>query len=303
MTDLRDRVALVAGATRGAGRGIAVELGAAGAVVYCTGRSTRAARSEYDRPETIEDTADLVTAAGGTGIAVPTDHLDPGAVAALVARVERDHGRLDVLVNDIWGGEMMVEWDVPVWEHDLDNGLRTLRLAVETHLVTAHHALGLLSRTPGGLVVEVTDGTDAYNAENYRLNVFYDLAKIAPIRLARSWAHELRGHGGTAVAVTPGWLRSEIMLEQFGVTADTWRDACAAEPHFAISESPRFVGRGIAALAADPDRHRWNGRSTSSGELGRVYGVDDVDGSRPDAWRYVTEVQDAGLPADTTGYR
>ncbi len=301
--DLTGRIALVAGATRGAGRGIAVELGAAGAVVYCTGRSTRDRRSEYDRPETIEDTADLVTAAGGTGIAVPTDHLDPAAVAALVARVERDHGRLDVLVNDIWGGEMMVEWDTPVWEHDLDNGLRTLRLAIDTHLVTAHHALRLLSRTPGGLVVEITDGTDAYNAENYRLNVFYDLAKIAPIRLARSWAHELRGHGGTAVAVTPGWLRSEIMLEHYGVTADTWRDACAAQPHFAISETPRFVGRGIAALAADPDRHRWNGRSTSSGELGRVYGVDDVDGSRPDAWRYVVEVQDAGLPADTTGYR
>lgn len=300
---LSDRVALVAGATRGAGRGIAVELGAAGAVVYCTGRTTRAQRSEYDRAETIEDTADLVTAAGGTGIAVPTDHLDPGAVAALVDRIEGDHGRLDVLVNDIWGGELMIEWETPVWEHDLANGLRTLRLAIDTHLITAHHALRLLSRTPGGLVVEVTDGTAEYNAENYRLNVYYDLAKIAPIRLARSWAHELRAHGGTAVAVTPGWLRSEMMVEHFGGTEDTWRDACERVPHFAISETPRFVGRGIAALAADPDRHRWNGRSTSSGELGRVYALDDLDGSRPDAWRYIVEVQDAGRPADVTGYR
>ncbi|MFC5139179.1 SDR family oxidoreductase [Actinomycetospora rhizophila] len=303
MTDLTGCVALVAGATRGAGRGIAVELGAAGATVYATGRSTRAQRSEYQRDETVEDTADLVTAAGGTGIAVPTDHLDPDAVAALVARIERERGRLDVLVNDIWGGELLVEWDVPVWEHDLANGLRTLRLAIDTHLITAHHALRLLARRPGGLVVEVTDGTAEYNTEQYRLNVYYDLAKIAPIRLARSWAHELADHGGTAVAVTPGWLRSEMMLEHFGVTEETWRDALTAEPHFAISETPRFVGRGIAALAADPARHRWNAASTSSGELAQVYGVDDLDGSRPDAWRYIVEVQDAGKPADVTGYR
>ena len=296
-------VALVAGATRGAGRGIAVELGAAGATVYVTGRSTRTQRSEYDRPETIEDTADLVTAAGGRGVAVPTDHLDPGAVAALVARIEREQGRLDVLVNDIWGGELMVEWDVPVWEHDLANGLRTLRLAIDTHLVTAHHALGLLARRPGGLVVEVTDGTADYNDRHYRLNVYYDLAKIAPIRLARSWAHELASHGGTAVAVTPGWMRSEIMLEHFGVSEETWRDALAREPHFAISETPRFVGRGVAALAADPGRARWNATSTSSGELAAVYGFTDLDGSRPDCWRYLDEVQDPGRPADTTGYR
>ncbi|MDD7920084.1 SDR family oxidoreductase [Actinomycetospora callitridis] len=296
-------VALVAGATRGAGRGIAVELGAAGATVYVTGRSTRAQRSEYDRPETIEDTADLVAAAGGRGVAVPTDHLDPGAVAALVARIEREQGRLDVLVNDIWGGELMVEWDVPVWEHDLANGLRTLRLAIDTHLVTAHRAMGLLARRPGGLVVEVTDGTADHNDRHYRLNVYYDLAKIAPIRLARSWAHELAAHGGTAVAVTPGSMRSEIMLEHFGVSEETWRDALAREPHFAISETPRFVGRGVAALAADPGRARWNAMSTSSGELAAFYGFTDLDGSRPDCWRYVDEVQDPGRPADTTGYR
>ena len=222
---------------------------------------------------------------------------------ALVDRIDAAHGRLDVLVNDIWGAELLVEWETPVWEHSLEGGLRTLRLAIDTHLVTAHHALGLLARRPGGLVVEVTDGTAEYNDRTYRLNVYYDLAKIAPIRLARSWAHELAAHGGTAVAVTPGWLRSEIMLETFGVTEGNWRDACATVGHFAISETPRFVGRGIAALAADPDRHRWNGGSTSSGELARVYDLTDVDGSRPDAWRYIVEVQDAGLPADTTGYR
>jgi NAD(P)-dependent dehydrogenase (short-subunit alcohol dehydrogenase family) len=293
----------VAGATRGAGRGIAVELGAAGATVYATGRSTRQRRSEYDRPETIEETAELVTGAGGTGIAVPVDHLVPEQVAALTARIDAEQGRLDVLVNDIWGGEHLSAWDTPVWEHSLDDGLRLLRLAIDTHLVTARYAFPLLIRRPGGLVVEVTDGTAAYNADHYRINVYYDLAETAPIRLARSWAHELRDHGGTAVCVTPGWLRSEIMLDAFGVTEETWRDACADQPHFAISETPRFVGRGIAALAADPDRHRWTGASTSSGELARVYGLTGRDGSAPDAWRYLVEVQDAGKPADTTGDR
>lgn len=300
---LAGRIALVAGATRGAGRGIAVELGAAGATVYCTGRSTRTTRSEYDRPETIEDTAALVTAAGGHGIAVAADHLDPDRVRELVARIDTERGRLDVLVNDIWGGELLVEWDTPVWEHSLEAGLRTLRLAIETHLITAHHALALMVRHPGGLVVEVTDGTADYNATNYRLNAYYDLAKIAPIRLARSWAHELSGHGGTGVAVTPGWLRSEMMLDMFGVTEDTWRCALDTEPHFAISETPRFLGRGVAALAADPRRDRWSGASTSSGELARAYDLTDLDGSRPDCWRYLVEVQDAGRPADTTGYR
>jgi len=300
---LAGRVALVAGATRGAGRGIAVELGAAGATVYVTGRTTREQRSEYDRPETIEDTADLVTAAGGTGIAVPTDHLVPEQVERLVARIDAEQGHLDVLVNDIWGGEYLAEWDEPVWEHSLENGLRILRLAIDTHLVTARYAFPLLIRRPGGLAVEVTDGTAAYNADHYRLNVYYDLAKIAPIRLAHSWAHELGPHGATAVAITPGWLRSEIMLHVFGVTEETWRDACTKEPHFAISETPRFVGRAVAALAADPGRERWQGQSLSSGGLAKEYGFTDLDGSRPDAWRYIVEVQDAREPADVTGYR
>ncbi|MBW8698858.1 3-oxoacyl-[acyl-carrier-protein] reductase FabG [Streptomyces sp. MBT84] len=300
---LTGKVALVAGATRGAGRGIAVELGAAGATVYVTGRSTRERRSEYDRPETIEDTAELVTAAGGHGIAVPTDHLVPAEVRALVDRVEREQGRLDVLVNDIWGGEKLFDWDRPVWEHDLDKGLRLLRLAVETHAITSHHALPLLLRHPGGLVVEMTDGTAEYNRDTYRVSFFYDLAKASVLRMAFALGHELGSRGAAAVALTPGWLRSELMLEAFGVTEANWRDALEREPHFCISESPYYVGRAVAALAADPQVSRWNGNSLSSGRLAREYGFTDRDGSRPDAWRYLVEVQDKGGTADATGYR
>jgi NAD(P)-dependent dehydrogenase (short-subunit alcohol dehydrogenase family) len=301
--DLSGRVALVAGATRGAGRGIAVELGAAGATVWCTGRSTRGQRSEYDRPETIEETAELVTAAGGHGIAVAVDHLVPAQVADLVTRIDADSGRLDVLVNDIWGGEKRFAWDTPMWEQDLDAGLRLLHLAVDTHLVTSAHALPLVIRQPGGLVVEMTDGPASYNAVNYRVSAFYDLAKVAVSRLGFSQAHELRPYGGTAVALTPGWLRSEMMLDNYGVTEETWREATRVQPHFCISESPRFVGRAVAALAADPDRERWSGQSLSSGQLAQEYGFTDVDGTRPDAWRYIVEVQDAGRPAGDEGYR
>ena len=302
--NLEGTIALVAGATRGAGRGIAVSLGEAGATVYCTGRSTRAARSEYDRPETIEETAELVTEAGGTGIAVPTDHLQPEQVKALVEHIDADQGRLDVLVNDIWGGERLFEWSAPLWEHDLDNGLRLLRLAIDTHLITSHFALPLLIRERGGLVVEMTDGTREYNAANYRMTAFYDLAKTAVIRLAFAQAQELEPHGGTAVALTPGWMRSEMMLENYRVTEENWRDGAAINPHFAaISESPRFVGRAVAALAADPGVARRNGGSFSSGGLAREYGFTDVDGSQPDCWRYMVEVQDPGRPADPRGYR
>jgi NAD(P)-dependent dehydrogenase (short-subunit alcohol dehydrogenase family) len=302
--DLEGKVALVAGATRGAGRGIAVALGEAGATVYCTGRTTRERRSEYDRPETIEETAELVTEAGGEGIAVAVDHLEAGAVEELAQRIDSDHGRLDVLVNDIWGGELLFEWDTPVWEHNLENGLRLLRLAVDTHLITSHFMLPLVIRRPGGLVVEMTDGTREYNAENYRVGAFYDLAKTSVLRLAFAQGEELAPHGCAAVALTPGWLRSEMMLENFRVTEANWRDAAAFQPHFAaISESPRFVGRSVAALAADPDVARHNGGSFSSGGLAQEYGFTDVDGSRPDCWRYMVEVQDAGKPADSTGYR
>ena len=301
---LDGKVALVAGATRGAGRGTAMALGEAGATVYCTGRTTGERRSEYDRPETIEETAELVTAAGGDGIAIAVDHLEAGQVEALVRRIEGEHGRLDVLVNDIWGGELLVEWDTPLWEHDLEKGLRLLRLAIDTHLITSHFALPLLIREPGGLVVEMTDGTLEYNAEHYRLSAFYDLAKTAVIRLAFGQGKELAAHGCAAVALTPGWMRSEMMLEHYGVSEDNWRDGAATNPHFAaISESPRFVGRAVAALAADPDVSPRNGGSFSSGELAREYGFTDVDGSRPDCWRYLLEVQEAGRPADPTGYR
>ena len=299
---LAGKIALVAGATRGAGRGIAVQLGAAGATVYCTGRSTRAHRSEMNRPETIEETAALVTEAGGRGIAVQVDHLAPEQVRALIARIERESGALHILVNDIFGATKM-EWNKTVWESDLEYGLHQLRLSVDTHAITSHCALPLLIMHRGGLVVEVTDGTDDYNAKNYRVSFFYDLAKAAVNRMGFALAHELRPHGGTAVSLTPGWLRSEAMLDAYSVTEANWRDATKVQPHFAISESPAFVGRAVAALAQDPDLARWNGQSLSSGQLAQIYGFTDLDGSRPDAWRYMVEVQDAGKPADVTGYR
>jgi len=300
---LEGRIALVAGATRGGGRGIAVALGEAGATVYATGRSTRERRSEIDRPETIEETAELVSAAGGEGVAVEVDHLDPNQVAALVERIESERGRLDVLVNDIWGAEHLFKFDTPVWEHDLDNGLRLLRLAIDTHLITSHHALPLLLRRPGGLLVEVTDGTAEYNAGNFRVNAFYDLAKNAAIRMAWGLSQELGERGATAVSLTPGWMRSEQMLEIYGVTEESWREGTERTPHFCISESPLYVGRAVAALAADDERARWNGQSLSSGRLAQVYGFTDADGSQPDCWRYMVEVVDAGKPAGDAGYR
>ncbi|WCF09905.1 SDR family oxidoreductase [Paenibacillus thiaminolyticus] len=303
MKPLNGKVAVVAGATRGAGRGIAIELGAAGATVYVTGRTTRTQRSEYNRPETIEETAELVSKAGGRGIAVQADHLDPDQVRALIARIEDEQGRLDILVNDVWGGEYLTQWNVPVWEHSLERGLRMLRLAIDTHLITSHFALPLLIRNKNGLVIEVTDGTAEYNEKNYRLSLFYDMAKTSIIRMAQSLAHELSPYQCTAVAVTPGWMRSEIMLDHYGVTEENWRDATVKEPHFIISESPRFVGRAVAALAGDPEAARWNGQSVSSGQLAQEYGFYDLDGSQPDCWRYLVEVQDAGRPANASGYR
>jgi NAD(P)-dependent dehydrogenase (short-subunit alcohol dehydrogenase family) len=301
---LDGKVALVAGGTRGAGRGISVQLGAAGATVYVTGRTSGSGRSEMNRPETIEETAALVDEAGGRGIAVRVDHLQPEQVQGLVERIDREQGRLDVLVNDVWGGDPLAEWNKPVWEHSLQKGLRLLRLAVDTHIITSHFAIPLLISKPGGLVVEITDGTAEYNA-NYRgtVGLYYDLAKVSAIRLALVQADELAPHGATALSLTPGWLRSEMMLEIYGVSEANWRDATAHTPHFAISETPAFVGRAVAALAQDPDVSRWNGKSLSSGQLAKIYGFTDLDGSQPDCWRYITEVQDAGKPADVTGYR
>lgn len=293
------KVAVVAGATRGAGRGIAAGLGEAGATVICTGRSSRSGGidSDYDRPETIEETAELVNRLGGTGVAVQVDHLDPSQVHKLAEKLRRDYGRIDVLVNDIWGAEILKgappEWNTPIWEHNLDRGLRILRLGIDTHLITSHHLLPLLVEEPGGLLVEITDGTAEYNADRYRISVFYDLAKVAVNRLAYSQGHELAERGATAVAITPGWLRSEMMLDNWQVTEATWRDALqdnrgdglpTAPPAFASSESPRYVGRAVAAIATDPKRARWNQKSVSSAELARAYGFTDVDGTNPDSW-------------------
>jgi NAD(P)-dependent dehydrogenase (short-subunit alcohol dehydrogenase family) len=255
-----------------------------------------------NRPETIEQTAALVDEAGGRGIAVRVDHLVPDEVRALVTRIEREQGALHVLVNDIFGLTKM-EWNKTVWESDLEHGLHLLRLGIDSHAITSHVALPLLIKQPGGLVVEVNDGTSEYNATNYRVSFFYDLVKAAVNRMAFALAHELKPHRATAVSLTPGWLRSEAMLDAYGVSESNWRDATARQPHFAISESPAFVGRAVAALARDPDVSRWNGMSLSSGQLAQVYGFTDLDGSRPDAWRYLVEVQDAGKPADVTGYR
>ncbi|KOU24873.1 SDR family oxidoreductase [Streptomyces sp. WM6368] len=276
---LAGRVALVAGGTRGGGRGIAVELGAAGATVYVTGRSSGAHRSDLDRAETIEETAEKVTAAGGRGIAVRTDHSDPEEVRALVARIAAEQdGRLDVLVNSVWGGDPLTDWEHPLWEQDLDQGLRLLRQAVETHVITSRYALPLMVARRSGLVVEVTDG----NTARYRGSFFYDMAKSAVIRLAVAQAAELKPHGVAAVALTPGFLRSEAMLEHFGVTEANWRDGAADDPNFAHSETPAYLGRAVVALAADPDVIARTGRALATWDLHKEYGFTDADGSRPD---------------------
>ncbi|GHF32307.1 short-chain dehydrogenase [Streptomyces mashuensis] len=299
---LTGKVALVAGATRGASRAVAVELGRAGAVVYVTGRSTRARRSEVGRPETIEETAERVEAAGGTAVAVAVDHLEPPRVEALVARIEAEQGRLDVLVNGLWGGDHLMSvadfGRKKMWEQDLEAGLRMLRLGMDSHLITSRYALPLLTRRPGGLVVEVTDGTAAYNAR-YRGHLYFDLAKYAPLRMAAGLGEELKDLGCTAVSFTPGYLRSEAMLDTYKkVTEETWRDALADDPHFCISESPTYSGRAVAALAADPDVARWNGQSLSSGQLARAYGFTDTDGTRPDAWGYIAALEAGEEPRE-----
>src|SRR5215813_6556515 len=315
---LRGRIAVVAGATRGAGRGIAAALGEAGATVICAGRSSSRTPipSDYPRSETIEETGQLVSSLGGVGVAVAVNHLDPSQVKALAERIQREYGEINILVNDIWGGELLKggpsQWNKPIWENNLEGGLRILRLAIDTHLITAHHLLPLLIQKPDGLLVEVTDGTASYNASHYRLSVFYDLAKVAVNRLAFSLGHELEKHAATAVAITPGWLRSEMMLENFGVSEANWRDALrssdgrdrpSAPPDFALSESPRYVGRAVVALAADRNRSRWNKKSQTSGELAQEYGFTDLDGSRPNIWRFMEEVRESGREGNYKDYR
>lgn len=284
---LQGKVAVVAGATRGAGRGIAVSLGEAGAIVYCTGRSVAGAPSDLNRTETIEETAALVTAAGGTGIPVKVDHTSPEQVAALFERVKSEqNGRLDVLVNNIWGGEKLIEWETPFWEHSLPNGLLVQERAVKAHLITSYYGAPLMLARKSGLIIEVTDGIDY----RYRGNLFYSLAKISPIHLAEAMAAELQSHGISALAVSPGFLRSEEMLEHFGVAESNWRDAVqSGKPnaeHFSQSETPRFVGRGIAALAADPAIVEKSGKVLPSWDLSDEYGFEDIDGNRPHWGRY-----------------
>ncbi len=295
---LLNQVAVVAGATRGAGRGIARMLGAAGATVYCTGRSARGRPATAGRPETIEETAELVTAAGGRGIAVRTDHTVEAEVERLFARVREEQGRLDVLVNDVWGGDALTEWGKPFWELSTAQGLALLERAVHSHIVTSRHGVPLMVERNAGLVVEVTDG----DTLGYRGNLFYDLAKNAVIRLAYAMAADLHAHRVTAVALTPGMLRSEAVLDHFGVTEASWRDAIADDPYFAESETPCYVGRGVAALAADPDVRAKNGGLFSSWGLAKEYGFTDVDGRRPD-WgtffpRKVREIVERDAPSE-----
>lgn len=291
MADLSGRVALVAGATRGAGRAIAVELARSGAFVYATGRSSRVSGpSDMDRPETIEETGDLMEAAGVQGAALRVDHLDTEAVRALVDRIRSEQGRLDVLVNDIFGGDRYAQWETPLWEHDLDGGLRMLRMGVETHIITTAVALPLILETDDGLLVEMTDGTSEANAgDRPGVGFYYDYVKAGVDRLVRNFARDLHGTPVAAVGVTPGWLRSERMLEGFGVTEENWRDFCRREPSFGISESPTYVARGVCAMAADEDRHRFAGRVLTARQLADAYDVTDVDGSRPDCWGLIAD--------------
>jgi NAD(P)-dependent dehydrogenase (short-subunit alcohol dehydrogenase family) len=288
MLPLSTRISLVAGATRGAGRGIACALGEAGATVYCTGRSTREHSATPGRPETIEETAELVTARGGTGIAIRADHTVESDVRGVVDRIRADHGRLDILVNDVWGGDALTEWGKPLWEHSLQNGLSMIHNAIDSHIITSHQAIPLMLGHEGGLIVEVTDGV----LPSYRGNVFYDLVKSSVIRLAVALGYELRHRGITTVAVTPGYLRSEAMLERFGVSEENWLDHAEHNPHFAHSETPLYVGRAVAALAADPHAWRKNGTALTSWDLSDEYGFVDADGRRPHWGRYIAAQMD-----------
>lgn len=282
MKPLSSQVAVVAGATRGAGRGIAQMLGEAGATVYCTGRSTRESGATPGRPETIEETAELVTRAGGKGIAVRVDHTAEAEVIRLFDTIRADAGRLDILVNDVWGGDDLTEWGTPFWETDLGKGRRIIEAAVWSHILTARHALPLMVERNSGLVVEITDG----DFLGYRGSFFYDFAKASAIRLAYALAAELRDTGITAVALTPGFLRSEAMLARFGVTEENWREGAKIDPHFIESETPFFVGRAVVALATDPHVRAKEGQVFASWTLAREYGFTDIDGRSPDWGRY-----------------
>ena len=288
MQPLKDKVAVVAGATRGAGRGIAVELGVAGATVYCTGRSVRGRPSDMNRPETIDETAEMVSARGGVGVAVQVDHTREDEVKALFERVKAEQsGRLDILVNDIWGGEKLIEWGKKFWELDVAQGLRLLERAVFSHLITSRYGAPLMVARGSGLIIEVTDGDGLY----YRGNLVYDFVKVGVMRLATAMAEDLREAGVTAVALTPGFLRSEEMLDAFGVTEENWPQGTEKDPHFAGSETPHYIGRAVAALAADPDVSKKSGAALSTWGLSEEYDFTDVDGRRPHWGRFFEEMK------------
>ncbi|WP_424183554.1 SDR family oxidoreductase [Actinokineospora sp. G85] len=294
---LHGKVAVVTGATRGCGRAIAVQLGAAGATVYATGRTTRSSSSPMNRPETIDETAELVTAAGGEGVAVRVDYLDRASVDALRDRVAADHSRIDILVDDVWGGDQLVEFGADLWDTDLDNALTVVRNGLETHIIALHRLLPLVTK-PGGLVVEVTDGDDE-DYGDYGVGVPYFLVKSGVRAIGRALGADLAKHGVTGLAVTPGFLRSEMMLEHFDVTEETWREGIAKDPNYAMAETPHYLGRGIAALAQDPDVARHRGKTLASWTLMNEYGFTDLDGSRPDWGRWRAEVVDKGVDPTT----
>lgn len=290
---LQGKIAVVAGATRGAGRGMAVELGRAGATVYCTGRSSRSGQKGMaGRPETIEETAELVTAGGGLGIAVRCDHSDEVQVKALFAQVQQEHGHLDILINDVWGGDVLTEWGTPFWELDMTKGLTMLERAIHTHIITSRYGVPLMLERHQGLLLEITDG----DTLNYRGNLFYDLVKTSVIRLAYGMAEELKGRNITALALTPGFLRSEEMLDHFGVTEANWRDGVKKDPHFIASETPTYIGRAVVALASDPLVSRFAGKSLATWTLMHKYGFTDADGSQPDWGTYFETVVKPTLP-------
>ncbi|MFB5660948.1 SDR family oxidoreductase [Alteribacillus sp. HJP-4] len=283
MPTLKGKTALVAGATRGAGRAIAVKLGEAGATVYVTGRTTRSKPSPMQRRETIEETAELVTAAGGHGIGVRVDHTVQREVKQLLERInEEQQGQLDILVNDVWGGDPLSQWGKDIGEHSVEMGLQMQKQAVHSHLITTHYAVPLMKKNMSGLIIEITDGT----TQDYRGNVYYSLAKISNIHIAKALAEELKDYHITSLALTPGFLRSEAMLDLFGVTEDNWQEGAKQEKHFIASESPYYIGEALKHLAVDPEVRRFNGMALSTWGLSEIYNFKDADGTQPHWGRY-----------------